>query len=265
MSTDNPSATDPQNDAATRAAAQVLDASTDYQQYMLNSKGEMFSVFKTLVEKTAQVSMVFNGGKDMVLTSLISYGDKGLVLDMGGSADMNRKALDADKIHCVTQIDKVKIQFTLSGVANTQADGRPAFMSGLPNGVLRLQRREYYRMTTPIVRPLKIAVPFKMPDGALSMVVINVADISGGGIGLVGVPEKTPLEIGMQLANCKLELPEVGVAMINLVVRNKFETEVRTGGKTKRAGCEYVKLPGNMLTLIQRYIIKLERERKSRE
>lgn len=259
------SETDPQNDAATRMAAQVLDSSTDYQQYMLNSKGEMFGVFKVLVEKAAQVSMVFNQGKDMVLSSLLSYGDKGLVLDLGGSSDMNRKALEADKIFCVTQIDKVKIQFTLPGVATTESGGRPAFMARLPDGVLRLQRREYYRMTTPIVRPLKIAVPYKMADGALSMVVINVADISGGGIGLVGVPDKTPLEPGMQLANCKLELPEVGVAVINLEVRNKFETEMRTGGKTKRAGCEYVKLPGNMLTLIQRYIIKLERERKSRE
>ena len=33
----------------------------------------------------------------------------------------------------------------------------------------------------------------------------------------------------------------------------------------KRAGCQFVDLPGQMLTLIQRYIIRVERERKARE
>jgi len=43
-----------------------------------------------------------------------------------------------------------------------------------------------------------------------------------------------------------------------------FETVSRTGNKAQRAGCEFVKLPGPMLTLIQRYIIKVERERQAR-
>ena len=50
-----------------------------------------------------------------------------------------------------------------------------------------------------------------------------------------------------------------------IVVRSVFESVTRTGVKSKRAGCEFVKLPGSMLTLIQRYIIKVERERKARE
>jgi len=265
MSNDGTATPDSQTEAATRMAAQALDSSTDYTQYMLKSKGEMFGVFKGLVEHVAQISMIFNEGKDMVLTSLISYGDKGLVLDFGGSPDMNRKAQEAGKIFCVTQLDKVKVQFILSGVNRIESEGRPAFSAALPESVLRLQRREYYRLATPIVRPLKCSIAYKMPDGNLATTVINVADISGGGIGLVGVSDKTPMTPGMEFNGCKLDLPEVGLAAINLIVRNSFETEVRTGGKTKRAGCEYVKLPGNMLTLIQRYIIKIERERKSRE
>jgi len=33
----------------------------------------------------------------------------------------------------------------------------------------------------------------------------------------------------------------------------------------RRAGCEFMNLPGPMQTLIQRYIIKIERERKAHE
>jgi c-di-GMP-binding flagellar brake protein YcgR len=49
------------------------------------------------------------------------------------------------------------------------------------------------------------------------------------------------------------------------MVRSVFEMTTRSGSKSQRAGCEFVKLPGPMLTLIQRYIIKVERERKARE
>jgi c-di-GMP-binding flagellar brake protein YcgR len=44
-----------------------------------------------------------------------------------------------------------------------------------------------------------------------------------------------------------------------------FEITLRSGARIKRAGCEFVKLPGQMSTLVQRYIIKVERERKARE
>jgi c-di-GMP-binding flagellar brake protein YcgR len=266
MSDDQNSANDPQSEAATRRAALELDSKTDYAQYMLKSKGEMFSVFKGLVDHVAQISMIFNEGHDMVLTSLISYGDKGLVLDYGASPEMNRKAVDASKLFCVTQLDKVKVQFILTGVNKIEHSGRPAFSASLPESVLRLQRREYYRLPTPIVRPLQCVFPYKLPDGGLVQLKVNVADISGGGIGLIGIPDKTPMEVDMEFNGVKLDLPEIGLATFNLVVRNAFEVDVRGGSaKAKRAGYEFVKIPGNVLTLIQRYIIKMERERKARE
>jgi c-di-GMP-binding flagellar brake protein YcgR len=50
-----------------------------------------------------------------------------------------------------------------------------------------------------------------------------------------------------------------------LRVRSIFEFSTRSGAKHKRAGCQFIDLPGPMLTLIQRYIIRIERERKARE
>lgn len=266
MSNDQTTSGEPQSEAAVHMAAHELDSKTDYAQYMLKSKGEMFSVFKGLVSHVAQISMIFNEGKDMVLTSLISYGDKGLVLDYGASSEMNRKVLEASKLFCVTQLEKVKVQFMLTGVDKIESNGRPAFSAALPESVLRLQRREYYRLPTPIVRPLQGVINYKLADGQLVQVKINVADISGGGFGLVGIPDKTPMEVGMEFTGVKIDLPEIGLATFNAVVRNAFEVEVRGGSaKAKRAGYEFVKLPGNVLTLIQRYIVKMERERKARE
>jgi len=261
----SPEASEPiaQPTAAQKLAAELL-STDEFSQFMLNSKNEMFAVFRGMVEHVSQVTMFFNEGRDMVLTSMISYGDNGIFLDLGASPEMNRKAVEAKKLFCVTQLDKVKIQFILRGVRQVETKGGPAFKADLPDSVLRLQRREYYRLTTPITRPLKCVIPFPSAKGDRQVVEANVGDISGGGLGVISIPLDIPIETGLELS-CKIELPEVGVVMATIVVRSVFEAVTRSGVKSKRAGCEFVKLPGPMLTLIQRYIIKVERERKARE
>lgn len=249
--------------AAQKLAAELL-STDEFSQYMLNSRSEMFAVFRSMVDHVSQVTMFFNEGRDMVLTSLIAYKDNGLFLDLGASSEMNNKVLDAEKVFCVTQVDKVKIQFILRKLQRVELSGGPAFFAPLPDSVLRLQRREYYRLAAPIARPLKCAIPFPTPDGELRTVDVHVVDISGGGLGIVSVPLDIPLQQGLELAY-KIELPEVGVVTGKIMVRSVFESVARSGTKSKRAGCEFMKLPGSMLTLIQRYIIKVERERKARE
>lgn len=249
--------------AAQKMAAELL-STDEFSQYMLNTKSEMFAVFRGMVEQVSQITLFFNEGRDMVLTDLIRYGDNGLYFDLGASQDMNRKALEAKKIFCVTNLDKVKIQFILRGLQRVETNQGPAFLAALPDSVLRLQRREYYRLTAPIARPLKCIISFPTAGGETKIVEAIVADISGGGLGVISIPLDIPLETGHQL-DCKIDLPEIGVVMGKIAVRSVFESVTRSGAKAKRAGCEFVKLPGPMLTMIQRYIIKIERERKARE
>jgi len=250
--------------AARKSGADLL-STDDFSQYMLRTKSEMFSVFRGLVDNVSQISMFFNEGRDMVLTSLVSYDDDGLVLDFGASSELNRKALEADKLFCVTQLDKVKIQFILRNLRRIEAGGRPAFLAALPESVLRLQRREFYRLTLPITRQLVCTIPIPQQSGPPQVIEANVADISGGGLGLIGIPLDFSLDTGKEFSGCKLDLPEVGVVTAKLQVRSVFESVTRSGVRSKRAGCEFINLPGPMLTLIQRYIIKIERERKARE
>jgi c-di-GMP-binding flagellar brake protein YcgR len=57
----------------------------------------------------------------------------------------------------------------------------------------------------------------------------------------------------------------VATVTVKLRICSVMETRGRAGANMHRAGCEFVNLPGPMLTQIQRYIIKIERERKARD
>lgn len=250
--------------AAHAHAVENLD-DNEYAKYLLQTRNEILPVLRGLVDHVAQITMFFNDGRDMVLTSPLRAEPDALLLDIGPSEETNHKALAAPRLFCVTQLDKVKVQFMLDGLTTVVEAGRPAFRAALPTSLMRLQRREFYRLPLPLTRPLAGAIEFTDASGQRQRLEVHASDISGGGIGLVGLPEDAPLEAGLALRLLRLELPEVGLVSGDLRVCSLATLTNRLGHKSLRAGCEFVKLPGTMQTLIQRYIIKVERERKARE
>lgn len=239
----------------------------NYSKYLLHSRTEILFLMRALLDKGSLITVYFNQGNDFLLTSIVAVtGDSGhIVLDYGSDEEMNRKALASDKLVCITTHEKVKIQFILRHLEKVKFQGRESFRATLPDTLLRLQRREYYRLTTPVARPLKCVIPVTLSDGSTSKVEANVVDISGGGVAVMAPPTGIEFEPDFVFENCRLELPEVGTITAGLRVRNVFEITLRSGTRTKRCGCQFVDLPGAMVTLIQRYIIKVERERKARE
>ncbi len=256
MANETPPATTPPPD--------ILEGG-EYDQFMLRTPAEILVVMRGLFSHVSQITAFFNEGKDMLITTLAVVADDHLILDYGPSSEMNRKALIAEKHFCVTTLEKVRVQFILRGFARVEQDGRPAFRCALPNEVLRLQRREYYRLATPIARPLRCLVTIPLPDNSLYAHEAHVFDISGGGLGISAPPEHIPFDVDNVFPDCHLELPEVGSITGKLKVKSLFDINLRNGMRVRRAGCEFIKLPGPMMTLIQRYIIKVDRERKARE
>lgn len=246
------------------ATAELLDPG-DYSQFLLRSGTEILFVLRSLLGSGANITVYFNEGRHFLLTTLLAVDDGTIVLDYGSSEDMNRRALDADKLFCATQQENVRIQFILRGLTKIKHEGRPAFRADFPDTLLRLQRREYYRLTVPLLRPLRCIVPRTMPDGSREQVEIKVVDISGGGVAIMSPPDNMGFDADAEFPDCRLELPEVGFVVATLKVCTVFEVTLRNGSTIKRAGCKFLNLPGPMMNQVQRYIIKVERERKARE
>ncbi len=258
-------ADDPAATASPKRPVAKLLPSDEYSQYLLTSQAEMFAICRGLSDHVSQISMIFNEGQDMVLTSLVSWGSDGLVFDLGATAEMNRKALQAEKLFCTAQLDRVEIQFILRGVDQIEFNGQAAFHASLPDSILRLQRRECFRLGTPIANPVICRLRVPGAGGESSVLQVHVVDISLGGVSLAGLPVDLPLESDMTFQNCSIDLPDGGPIAATLRPCWQIETVSRSGIRAKRAGFAFVDLPRVKTTVIQRYIIKIERERKARE
>jgi len=235
----------------------------DASSFTVSWKKEIVYILRAVMAKTELVSAYFNHGESFILTSIIAVDpDEGLVfLDFGANEETNEKILKSEKIIFVTAHDKVKVQFVSRRIEKVRLDGRDVFRIELPDSLIKLQRRDCYRVTTPIARPLKCIVLMKGGH----KIEMAVADISIGGVGVVLPPADMVVERGMIFNGCNLVLPEIGNIVATMEIRNVFEVTSINGLKTQRAGCQFINLSPNMQSMIQRYIIKVQRERRAME
>jgi len=255
--TDNPL----QSDAALKSDA----ASVDQSKYLIHSRLEIAMILATLCKEGSMVTAYFGGGNDFILTSIAAVKrEQNLVfVDYGADDAANQRALQARKITFVAAHEHIKIQFVAEALRQTRFGGRDAFSMALPATLLRLQRRDYFRIATRLTRPLMCVIA---PQAATAneRVEVAIVDISCGGIAVIDSSVPAGIETGVCFRGCRILLPELGEVTTDLAVRSVFEIALRSGAKHRRAGCQFVEMRERDRALIQRYINRLERERKDR-
>ena len=240
----------------------------DYSRYLLREKTDILYNLRALMQRRAMLSAFIDASADSFLSAIlaITADERHLILDAASDEAINQRVEAAEKLICVTQLDKIKIQFAATNIERFPHEGHQAFRIALPEVLLRLQRREYYRLTAPSPHNLSCRIPV-LVDGENKFVTVeaDVVDISGGGLAVTVPPNGVPFEPDMEFADCRLMLPEVGPIATTLRVRNLFRITNRDGSVVLRAGCEFMNLPASMASTIQRYILRTERERNARE
>lgn len=231
----------------------------EHSPFLVHNKNEIIHNLRLLSKKPELVAVYFDNSAEFGLSAVLEViPDTGtLLLDVPNDEVAAHKVAQALKLVCVTQHNKVKIQFTCNRVVPIQFAGKAALATDLPQQLMRLQRREYYRLTVPLSIPLVCYIP--TADG--EVVEVSLVDISLGGVGIIGYPPDIALEPGRTYQNCRIELPETGTIVVDLAIKSAFDITLKNGIRTRRSGCEFTRIPGTMQNLIQRYINRVERER----
>ena len=229
--------------------------------YQVHSRREIISLLQGIQNQRQLITMIINDGAEVVVTSILDIDDKKNIvyIDCAPNPLINQRILESDDIEFDSALAKVHISFAASEVSNSTQDGQPALCIAVPKVLIRLQRREYFRVNTPVGQPVYCKIPLDTGDYAVSVV-----DISGGGIALLDEKRVLDTKIGYEYPNCQIDLPENGSIKVTLRVRNIQDFSLANGKTNRRLGCEYVNMAPAMLTMVQRYIMHLERERNAR-
>ena len=233
--------------------------------FILKSQREILFVLREVMKDGAFVTIQFGHAQECLLSTLLSVSENALVLDHGASEPLNRKALASNKLLFISKHHRVKIQFSCTGMRSVTYEGRLAFQVSLPGSMIRLQRRENYRLLTPGYRPVKCLFPIgegRFPQTAMEATVL---DISNGGIAVLSPPRGVVLSVGSVHQNCRIVLPDAGNIHASVQVRSVSNLPLKNGDQVKRIGCQFRDLDTASMNIIQRYILENDRERRAQE
>jgi c-di-GMP-binding flagellar brake protein YcgR len=128
----------------------------------------------------------------------------------------------------------------------------------LPKSMLWLQRREFYRMRSPIAKYsyCQIQLPEQEP------IKLNIYDISISGFSMLTYSEELAKEL-LNIAHfedCKLVLTDTGEGAISFDVLYTCIINPPKLNKIEKMGCKFTRLEKNFESIIQRYMQHIERE-----
>jgi c-di-GMP-binding flagellar brake protein YcgR len=223
----------------------------------IRNRREIIFLLRGLIKRGERISVLFQEGKQSFLTVVLDVSDKNdqLYFDVSGSNEINQLFLKAEQCTFATFVEGIRIQFSVAKSKEMTLHGERVFAAALPGSMLRLQRREFYRLHLPTIKPFTCRIRRGTPEETL----LPLHDVSVGGIGLRSsrLPDYEQLE---KLDNCWIDLHEGGMINVTLEVRYISEITSHAGRPHWHLGCKFVNLSPLNETLIQRFMGRVEAE-----
>jgi c-di-GMP-binding flagellar brake protein YcgR len=230
--------------------------------HRISSRAEIKFVMHYIAEKGNRVALYYDNENDFILTTILAIDDTGLWLEQSPNDSDNRRVARSNRLIFVSSHLQIKVQFIAKQASSLVYQGRPAFYLPLPDSLYRLQRREYFRLMAPVVKPLRCVITKEQSPNTQPCEYI-IMDISCGGVGLTCMESDTELTPGLSYLDCRIELPGLGTIRGTIEVRNVVLLTSKTGTTHKRAGCEFKNLDGASIILLQRYVTNMQRARSN--
>jgi c-di-GMP-binding flagellar brake protein YcgR len=234
----------------------------DIAPFLLKTPLEIAYVLRLLAQNNINIALYFNAGKDMMLSRVLSVDVKAqqFIMDIGGHEPTNQVLLNADKVLYVSSLEGVKIQFSTPKPQRITLDGKAAFLVSFPKDLVKLQRREFFRLTTPISTPYTATLPVEN-QGRMNF---DLHDVSLGGVGIWLKDGQDKLfELGSIIEDAMLDMGPMGSMKVNLEVRNLYQVSLKQDITRWMLGVKFVSLSRGTESALQRLIVQLEREKKA--
>ncbi len=151
------------------------------------------------------------------------------------------------------ELGSARISFVVEDLRRDGSGESGLGVCKLPLSVNRLQRREFFRVPSPV--SLLCELPGVAAGTGRRMA--RLVDISVGGVCLA-LPARLepPLVLGEPLQGCSLDLPDFGVIRFGLEFLNRPDEGLK--GQEQLVGARFVGLSPREQTLLQRFVYKLQ-------
>ncbi|WP_028455026.1 flagellar brake protein [Chitinilyticum litopenaei] len=193
---------------------------------------------------------------NFALSSILEVDESWLWLDVPAESLFTKRLLQFGKGCLVAHPGHVHLQFGFTAIESALQAGKAALRVPFPGQILHLQQRDTYRQRI----PLRESAYCHITLAGETLQMLEVSDISQGGLGLLGHLAEQELHKGLLLADCQLQLPGCESLAITLEIRNIRDHHQAGAANSRRIGAIFRQLTPHAQAVIARYITRLERQ-----
>lgn len=162
-------------------------------------------------------------------------------------------SLESNQLTISIIIDSNYVEMQLEDVITTSYKGIPALKAALPDHMLKIQRRNSFRIQPPPHQAPVCTIPLDQP------VELALFDISASGLSLIDQSLALSFEKDALLTGCILHLSDIDEIEIHLHIVRHHLQELATNKKVQRIGCAFVDLSRAQQQRIDFYINQQQR------
>lgn len=229
-------------------------------EFRVDSAYEIDAILNQLCDTGAFVTLSAPGGVSYTTLMWTADADHDVVVFTADANDPQVPALlDSGEASAMGYLDSIKVQFELDGLVLVRGADESALHARYPRVLYRFQRRSAFR-----VRPLHVSGPVAqmrhpaIPDMTLDL---RILDISLSGVALFLPTNVPPLDAGVQINRCVIDLDADTRLDVGLYVHHV--TALNPESRGVRLGCEMTGLDGASARALQRYIDYTQKHRSA--
>ncbi|CAH2785360.1 MAG: Inner membrane protein [uncultured Paraburkholderia sp.] len=213
-----------------------------------------------LVAGQGFVKVEFDGRQ--IVTQLLDVDSRNarFIFDAGSMASDNEALAEAGQLIFRSLPGGIRTEFVTSAATLTMFEGLPAFEVSFPSMFYYVQRREFFRMQTPVLDPYVASGPHA--DGTSFR--LELQDLSFGGVALKTADVRFgSLEAGTVLHDVSFQLGSFGTLQLDLEIVVPRKVTTQKGDERVVIGCKFMKTPGLAERTLQRVVTQLETKRQA--
>ncbi|MDP3875695.1 MAG: flagellar brake protein [Methylobacter sp.] len=232
---------------------------SDNSSFLIQNSKQITSHLSLLVKSKCLLSARFGAANESYITTLLGVDEKNntLILDYANKEYLNQHIVKADKIAFDTEYEGIKIAFSGSSIKKISHKGEPAFIMPIPKSLYWMQRREYYRVKSPLSNPsyCQLIIEGREP------VNLQLYDISLTGFAMLNLSKEISdlLIPGRLLSDCKLILSDKEAGLISFEICAKYIINPDKLQKIQKIGCKFVDISRPVEEAIQRNMQQIQR------
>jgi c-di-GMP-binding flagellar brake protein YcgR len=237
-------------------------------EYLVKNPKQILLHIKTLASEKCLVAVNF-GENHSFLSVIVDINEKKhiITIDCGPKEYLNKELLSLGIVNCKAEHKGIKVLFQGRGIKKAGKLGQPALSIQIPESIHWIQRRQFYRVRSPLSKNSYCTITFpqteldKEENRTLNF---QLFDLSATGFSILSESDELAHQLSpsTKFNNCQLVLDKADRHNVSFIVRSKFAVNPNKPNKNQRIGCEFISTSPKTESAFLRYMQEIEREIK---